>query len=114
MKVGVSTETLAPMRSPLAPPAQPRVLPVVPCDPTPTISPPVDAAAVRTPTDRFRCEPYSAVLFARECVRRQEAAAMMGPRVGRGSEAMKLHRMGDYYHCRACPVGDSIRKRLSS
>lgn len=118
MKVGVSTEFLRgpPLRiipSSLAP-SLPRTLPVIPCDPTPILAAAILAREVSAPTDRFRCEPYSAVLFARECVRRQDAAGQMGPRKGRGTEATKLHRIGDYFHCKDCAVGGSIRKRLSS
>ena len=64
---------------------------------------------VRRPLDRFRCDPYHAVITAQTCLMRQERCA-------RGTNAELLrrgHEGGDYARCTPeCPLGAKIRPFL--
>lgn len=65
---------------------------------------------VRRPLDRFRCDPYHAVITAQTCLMRQERCA-------RGTNAELLrrgHEGGDYARCTPeCPLGAKIRENVS-
>lgn len=78
----------------------------------------VDVVAVRSPLDRFRCEPYRAVLTAQSCVDRQGVAAVQMKQLSsrtRGSSAREANaKRADYFLCRECPVGAEIRRGLSN
>jgi len=66
----------------------------------PIIASPIPVGDVARETDRFRCKPYGAVLFASACLKRQEAAAQpKGP-------------TGDYFFCRGCEDGLTVMLRL--
>lgn len=68
-------------------------------------------------TDAFRCEPYSAVLSAATCVRRQDAAqlavAQRGAGSPKGAAAREHLKRGDYGLCRECGVGADVRRRVA-
>ncbi len=83
----------------------------------PIISLPVLPEEVRSPDDRFRCVPYSAVFAARVCVQRQESAKgarkQESPGEGHVGGGWKPGRlMGDYAKCRGCEVGAGIATRV--
>lgn len=79
---------------------EPKKLPVVS---ELTLSEPVDAESVAVPTDRFRCVPYEAVLFANACVKRQDLLA-----------SARLSRVLEYSRCKGCRIGQRIRERLAA
>lgn len=68
-------------------------------------------STVRSPLDRFRCEPYNATLTARSCVDRQAAAAVQS-RDGRSLRPQA--KLGDYVLCRECSIGAAVRKAVAS
>lgn len=66
-----------------------------------TIAPPVAVTDITAETGRFRCKPYSCVLMASACIRRQ--AMLTRPR---------NERTGDYADCEGCQDGAVLRARL--
>lgn len=72
---------------------------------------PIAADDVRLPGDRFACVPYNATFSGATCVSRQEAAR---EQLNQRGKPNGTRIFGDYYRCRDCPVGASIRKRLAS
>jgi hypothetical protein len=88
--------------------------PVVPM----AIRPAVQVHLVRAPDDRFRCEPYAAVIFASKCVERQACARSQVARRGAGSArgaGLKTDaKHGDYSKCVGCADGAAIAKQLKS
>lgn len=120
VKLGVATEPAVARPLPVLPsPLARRALPLIPHDPTPAIAPaiapPVDPSQVRAGTDRFRCVPFNAVIFARACVDRQNAAGVQdGQRGTVGGHYRRETKLGDYFACRECAVGAAIRKAVTS
>lgn len=85
----------------------------------PTLAPPVQAADVRSPTDRFRCVPYSCVLTAEACAKRQRlvgaatADREAGGRVN--SERIALRTAGTPYRaCADCAEGRRVAAAISN
>lgn len=88
-------------------PGRPRKIPLPPAQTTTvqapafTVAPPVTLDAITADTDRFHCRPYSCILMASACIRRQDMLAK--PR---------NERTGDYADCEGCKDGATVRKRL--
>jgi hypothetical protein len=109
MKLGMST----PMRSEI--PALPMSPPIIAWDPSDGL--PMLPGAVSGPLDRFRCEPYRATLTARSCIARQDAAAEQSRQRDKGGSGRAFRQgslLADYSKCPDCPIGPTIRARVST
>jgi len=88
-------------------PGRPRKVPLPPAQTTTvkapafTVAAPVAVTEIAAETDRFRCGPYSCVLMASACIRRQDM--LTKPR---------NERTGDYADCEKCEDGKTVRRRL--
>lgn len=88
-------------KPPPEPVPEPKKLPVMLDVSTLASSEPVPVDRITNHTDRFRCVPYEAVLFANACVKRQEMHAQE-----------RTSRVLEYSKCKGCRTGEEVRKRL--
>lgn len=85
----------------------------------PVLTPPVAVEAVRSSADRFRCAPYSCVLTADACVRRQRlVGASQADREAGGrmtSERLAVRSAGTPYRaCADCADGRRVAAAISN
>lgn len=130
MKLGVTIESGAGRKVP-APQVAPRArqrktLPVIPCDPTPSLAAfgaPVPVEQIASPESRFRCVPYASVIAARDCVKRQAVASgSLSPeeRTSTGGARSWVTGGGggflraQFGRCRDCELGRAVQRRLVS
>lgn len=79
------------------------------------VPPVVPVDALRRRIDRFRCEPYRAVITAAACLRRQERAADQQTQAHLlNSGQVKDRLVGDYEKCLYCSVGDRVREVIAA
>lgn len=68
------------------------------------------ADEITSPSDRFRCEPYKAILLASACVARQDAAVRQTQQDLRKPVGDRIS--GDYEKCLRCLLGARVALQL--